>query len=156
MRNSLVLVTLGLGLVAGCVPISKKDSDVEDVDAVGTDGVVWVEKGIEHEDVQIDLGYQIEIEEGVRWIEPVAVITRDEASVANAMVFNSLASPGGSNVIAEEVATVYGPSPDADTAWYAQGKLRLPDGASQCVVHFRIVMPGSTQAWTREMTIQLE
>lgn len=156
MRNPLVLVTLGLSLLFGCVPISKNESDIKDVEEGGTDGVVWVEKRIEHEDVEIDLGYQIENEEGAQWLEPIAVITRDEAPVANAMVFNSLASTDGSNVIAEEISTVYGPSADNESDWYAQGRLRLPSGTSQCVVRVRVVLPDSTQAWTHDMTIQLE
>ncbi|MCH7728795.1 MAG: hypothetical protein IH991_20270 [Planctomycetes bacterium] len=117
---------------------------------------MWVEKGIRYEAVIIDLGYRDKVADGARWLEPVAMITRDRAPVANAMVFNSLVSADSSDVIGEEVATVYEPSPDSDTAWYTQGKLRFPDGISQCVVRFRIVLPNSQQAWTRDVTIQVK
>ena len=149
MRSLLALLALCPSFVVGCVPVSRRGSEVDE----HRDGqVVWVEKGIAHEDVVIDFGYRNEVADGVRWIEPVAVITRDGKPVANAMVFNSLASAGGGSVT-EEVATRYTPSPDSDTAWYAQGKLLLSDDTAECAVRFRIVLPSSQQAWTREITL---
>lgn len=165
MRNSLALVVLLLSVFAGCVPVSRKDADIDsEVDKKVTGGVeegeanrvVWVETGIAREDVAIDLGYRFELADGARWIEPIAIVRREGASVANAMVFNSLASASGSELIAEEVATAYVPSPGSGTAWYAQGRLPVPAGISQFLLRFRIVLPDSPQPWTRGLPIKLE
>lgn len=156
MRYSLVLATLMLSFLAGCVPISKHKPDAGEAAESGAVELVWVEKGIRHEDVEVDLGYQINVEEGVRWLEPFVVITRDGAPVPNAMVFNSLVSSGESDMYADEVATVYARSPSADMACYSQGKLRLPDGNSEQKVRFRIVLPSSEEAWTNNMTVRVQ
>ncbi len=149
MRISLAVVTLSLSLVVGCLPYSVDDPQVDD-------RFVWVEKETRHEGVMIELGYRVTSDDGAQWLEPVAKLTRDGVPVANAMVFNSLVSSGGSDVIGQEVATVYETSPDSDAALYAQGKLQLPDGTSRCVVRFRIVLPGNDDAWTRDVTIEVK
>lgn len=171
MQHKLATVALMLSLAAGCVPKGRhvaESTDSADADAKtkvdsraespvedGTnDGVEWVEKGIAHEGFTIDLGYRIEDADGTQSVEPVAKITRDKAPVANAMVFNSLVPAAGGEATGEEVATVYEVAPNSDAAWYAQGKLRLPDGAILWVVRFRVILPNSQQAITRDVTME--
>lgn len=143
MRNSWLLAASIVSLLVGCVR-SAPDA---------ADNLVWVEEGVAHEDVVIDLGYRnaLAADEG-NFVVPVARITRAGAPVANAMVFSSLASTDG-EATGDEVATVYEPSPNADAAYYRSQRLQLPDSASKCVVRYRIVLPGNEQGWTRDVTI---
>lgn len=159
MRRFLALALLLLGSWAGCLPASPDSSSAGPDDQPGESGavedkLVWVEEGIDHEDVVIALGYRTDRADPHE-VEPIAMITRDGSPVANAMVFSRLVSADGKEATGEEAATVYEPVPDSDTAHYAQGRLKLPSGASQCVVRIRIVLPEGQQPWTRDMTIPL-
>ncbi len=149
MRKLLALMVLMLTLVAGCTCNSPDSSAT-------AEPIVWVEKGITHEDVVIDLGYRDSGNGSVRRIEPVAKITRKGKPVANALVFSSLVSDRASNSAGEESATVYEHSPGSNAAHYTAGKLQLPDGTAQSVMRFRVVLPGSEKDWTRDVTVQLK
>jgi hypothetical protein len=116
---------------------------------------VWLEKGIPHKDVAVDLGYRSDPEAGVT-LEPVAKIVQNGTPVADAMVFNVLVAVDGGDVIGEEMATVYESLSGSNAAIYAQGTLHPPAGAAQCTVRFRIVLPDSQEAWTRDVMIPLK
>lgn len=169
IRTSLVSAALTLTLLAGCVPVSRKQSDAPpDINANSdsaksvasednvTNQVVWVEKGMTQEDVEIDLGYRRQVVNDVLWLEPVAVITRDGTPVADAMVFNRLNLTKSNDEGADELATLYGHAADSDILCYAHGKLRVPAGVSQCAIHFRIVLPDGQQTWTYDLPVLLK
>lgn len=139
-------VTSLLALVAGCEHRSSTPTET-------TDPLEWVERGIEHKGLAIALGYRRGRESVERSFEPVASITRDGKPVADAMVFCRLLSADGRVTLRDEVATVYEPSVGRDPALYAQGRLPAPEGASPCVVRFRVILSDVDQEWTRDMQV---
>lgn len=136
-------------LLAGCTGNSPAPSETQPP-------LAWVEKDIVHEGTKISLGHRSHPHNAERWLEPVATISRDGKPVANAMVFNSLLAADGSQVVVEEVATVYEPPAGESPGLYAQGKMKLPPASSPSVVHFRIVFPDSEQEWTRDIELPLK
>jgi len=121
------------------------------------DGITWVEKGVDRNDVTIDFGYRTPPKSGSRFgggaVEPVARITRDGVPAADAMVFVSLAAPKGEQNVADEEPTVYEFSQQTADAYYAQALLNPPSDKAECVVKFRIVLPDGENEWTHEVTL---
>ncbi len=149
MQSKFILTTLILSLaalIAGCGSRAPHP-------AAASESIVWVEQGIAHDGFVIDLGYRGELSNSSSVVEPVAAITRDGKSVANAMVFTRLSSPGDQTTVGQEMATVYEPSSAKNPPIYAGGRLQVPEGASLDVVQFRIVLPDVEQDWVREMAI---
>lgn len=148
MQNRFGLLILVLNILlmsAGCMSNSSVNSKVPLP-------LMWTEEGIKHEGVTIALGYRSS-QESDRSIEPIAAITRDGAPVANAMVFCSLVSADGGEVIGEESATVYEPASGKTPALYGQAKLNPSQKNALYVVRFRVLLPDIDQAWTREVKI---
>ena len=111
--------------------------------------MIWIEQGLTHHGVTIDLGYRDHHTDGSDWLEPVARITRDGKPVVDAMVFHRPASASPDEAAAE-MATVYDA---ADDGRYGQAKMRVTEGATECVVNVRIVLPEVDRAWEHELTI---
>lgn len=122
----------------------------------GDDALVWVEKNIEYERFLLALGHHGKHLHAASFVEPAVSITRDGEAVADAKVFNSLISADGTEVIRQEVATVYEPESAEEPAHYAQGKLHLPKGAQQFLIRFRIVLPGAENELRRDIPIEVD
>ena len=81
--------------------------------------------------------------------------TRDGKPAADAMVFVSLADAAATTDALPEAAAVYEPA-STPPGVYAQAKLPVPAGATECPVRFRIVLGESEQDWTRDIKIPLK
>ncbi len=121
--------------------------------------LLWVGEGISHEGMQISLGYR-GAAAADHSVEPIASIAHSGKPVAGAMVFISLVAKGDKSTkgqgIAAEVATVYEPADEKTTTLYTPGKLQLPDGQSPWAMRFRIVLPGSSGDFIREIPLPSE
>ena len=122
----------------------------------GDDALVWAQKDIEHEGYAIMLGHHGEHLHAGEEVEPAVSIMKDGEPVADAQVFNALASADGTAVVAEEVATVYEPPTAEEPAHYAQGGLQVPAGADKVVIRFRIVLPGEGGEVSYDVPVDVE
>jgi hypothetical protein len=150
MRTCHLLAALTLSaLVGGCGQTSFPTTNT-------AAPIVWIEKGIAQEGVKIDLGYRSSQEKGNQIIEPIAAITREGKSVANAMVFCSLVSADPAKNKSDEVATYYKASNVEEPAHYGHQKLEVLPGISHNILRFRIILPGIDQDWTHDLKVELK
>ena len=103
------------------------------------DALVWEGELKEHAGLTIRLGHHGKQLHAGEEVEPAVSIERDGVAVADAKVFNSLVTPNGKTVLAEEVPTVYEPATAAEPAHYAQGALAIPGDATAVALRFRII-----------------
>jgi hypothetical protein len=156
------ILAAGLAGMTGCNPESTTDRDDTNVYADGQEGkdehdhehadkLVWVKKDVENSGFTISLGQHGDHFHIGDMIEPAATIQKDGQDVADAEVYNSLVSSDGATVLVEEVKTVYEPKTADEPAHYAQGGLKIPEGAQKFLIRFRIKLPGVEQEQTLEI-----
>lgn len=121
----------------------------------GDDALVW-EQDVEHAGYVIKLGHHGEHLHAGEEVEPAVSIEKDGEPVADAQVFNALASADGAAVVADEVATVYEPPTAEEPAHYAQGGLTIPAGADKVVIRFRILLPGDGGEVAYDVPVDVE
>jgi len=119
------------------------------------DALVWEGTPVEHAGTKIQLGHHGRHLHAGKEVEPAVSITRDGKPVSDAKVFNALLSADGETVLAEEVATVYEPTTEEESAHYAQGALMIPKDARKVVIRFRVVLPGE-EARTFDVPVSVE
>jgi len=150
------LVMLATVIASGCSERNRPEGQSEHAHSHdGDDALIWVEENIEHDRFILALGHHGKHLHATSFVEPAVSITHDGVAFADARVLNSLVSVDGTEVIREEVATIYEPESENEPAHYAQGKLHLPKGFSQLIIRFRIVLPGVANELTRDITIDV-
>ena len=88
--------------------------------------------------------------------EPANAITQGEQAISDAQVFNRLVdSQNATEMITEESSTVHEPETDEEIAHYAQGELVLPKDVSECLIRFRVVLPGQADEITRDVSVKI-
>ena len=86
-------------------------------------------------------------------IEPAVSIMLEGKPFAEAKVFNSIvAAVDSSEVLVDELPTVYEPKTADEPAHYAQGALMIPSTATSCVLRFRVEIEGQP-AHIRDVTV---
>ncbi len=160
MRSSLpitALVMLATAIAGGCRESNRPEDQSEHAHShEGDDALIWVEENIEHDRFILALGHHGKHLHATSFVEPAVSITRDGVAIADARVFNSLISADGTNVIREEVDTIYEVETEDEPAHYAQGKLHLPKGFRQLIIRFRIALPGVANELTQDITIDVD
>lgn len=140
-------VVLLAAAFAGCKPSPTNN-------AAPTNNITWLEEGNSFEGLTIAVGFRGILDPGGEELEPILAISKDGQPVADAMVFDQFAIAGEDGTFNWEVPTVYEPSPDGKSGYYAQGKLKWPQ-SSNLAVRYRVVLPESGKEWKRNVILQL-
>ena len=91
-----------------------------------------------------------------------ALAARFEDPESGAGVFVTVQDKSSGDVIAADAPTIYEGTgepmhyPAGDSTYFTPGAFEIPAGTSQCVVTFRVVLAGSSQEFTRNITIDLK
>lgn len=158
LRSSVVVAALVLSACGSAEKESVTKSTSDEPAPKGGhshDELFWQMKDIDFEGHVISLGHHGIHPHAGEAMEPAVMVTKDGEPVAKAEVFVSLLDSSRKEVLSKEVPTVFEPTTDEEPAHYAQGEVNVPTGVATVTIHYRAVLPGVEQEFSKDVSVKV-